>query len=195
MELSSASFLLEAHLASFYHLFSNCHCHFCCSLMLLFVLIALSVQTCCLCCHFCLILVRSTVTDSLNLLSLLLELLSLPLLVVANTTICTLFLSNWLIYRLFRSSDSSFPVGSFFILSLLLGLLLVVSTMVATPSGSLRLEHWPLVHLSGFVHTHCLPQPCCGTSQPHDHSLNHIHQLQAQVSNLELGSAKASCLQ
>jgi len=69
-----------------------------------------------------------------------------------------------------------------------------VSIMVATPSGSLPLEHWHLMCLSGLVHTRHLPWPHRGTSQPHDLSSNHIHQLQAKVSKLELGSAKSSCL-
>jgi len=81
VELSSTSSLLKAHLASFYHLFFNRHCCFCCSSMFLFVSIISSVQTCCLYCHYHSFLVRLTVTDLLNLLSLLLlELLSLTFL-------------------------------------------------------------------------------------------------------------------
>jgi len=54
-----------------------------------------------------------------------------------------------------------------------------VSTTVATPSGSLQLEHQHLVHSLGPVHTRHLPWPFRRTSQPCELSSNHIHQLQA----------------
>jgi len=76
VKLLSTSSLLEVYLVLFYHLF---HCHCCCFVAaqhINLIWIVSSVQTHCLYCRIHSFLVRLTVTDSLNLLSLLLELLS-----------------------------------------------------------------------------------------------------------------------
>jgi len=72
-------------------------------------------------------------------------------------------------------------VGLSFVLTPLTGFcpsFVFVSITVATPSGSLQLEHRHLMHSSGLVHTRCLPWPCRRISQPRDLNSNHIHQLQ-----------------